>query len=232
MKQLLLIIVTALLLTSCKKDSIISETPALDNTVASRNPPSGDCGYVTLTQNAQGQWQAYFGNVLVKFSNLHIYYDGRLYGRLESAENYPLTTGHEGIPSREFAFEKISCSGSWAITKDIDTVMYSEFINNANGNTTYLFYQNGLSTGLQFDMYAQELVSGVMTYNGTYKYTQTRYVWNTGTSCTGTTLSIGKLVAKNVVQNANGTFTATEYGIAPLCYVDQPVGWYIPELEP
>lgn len=236
MKQLVLIVVTAFLLTSCKKDSVISETPAqgtLPEITAGRNPTE-DCGYIPLTLNAQGQWQAIFGNVIVKFSNLHIFFDGRLYGKLESAQTCILETGHEGIPSREFAFSQITCQGSGSISKEVTTQTYTDFNTLSNNNSTYgLFFNNGTFTsGSQFGMYAlSHLITGV-TYvvnptNATVTYQQTKYTWNTPFNCTNNVLTAGKLVAKNVVQLQNGTFTYSEFGIAPLCYVDQPVSWYI-----
>lgn len=231
MKNTLLFGFILLTVVSCKKE-MATETTEQEisppvSTAAARIPPE-DCNYVQLTLNAQGLWEAYFGNTVVKFSNLHIRNDGRLYGQMYSAETNNIITGNDGYARRDFAFEKIMCTGSPSVTKEETTMTYSQFVNTANGNTSYLFYQNNISYGMQFSMYVQtQLSTGTAQYNvSTMTYKNTSYNWNTDMSCSGTSLILGKLVAKGVVQQPNGTFTYTEFGIAPHCYKDPMVAFY------
>jgi hypothetical protein len=221
------LLVFGLFFSSCKREEA---QPAVhsENKVAPAGTGSGtarliqDCAYTKLTQTTTGIWEADFGATHLKFTNLHIKPDGKLYGRLLSAENYPIVTGGDGYNQRDFAFERPNCSSAGSgVTKSTRTLSYTEFTALSGGNGSYAYYNGLFSSFGAFSLWAQSnLTSGITYAVGTGTYIETRYDWVTNINCNGTQVVIGKLVAKGVVQQANGTFTSTEYGISNMCYPD------------
>ena len=242
MKKLFIVASAVCLFASCKKDQLSSSEPDNTNTQEARvkeitvSEPSSiigeDCNYVKLTQTAPNVWEAYFGlGSLVKFSDLHIRNDGRVYGKIISAgtnnvtSGYPILSGNDDY-RRDFSFQQTTCSGS-EVTKEEVTLTYQQYLASTNGQTTFSTVNGSPYNASQILTAAagglNAYISGLI--NGSIVFKRLGYSW-TSVSCTGSYLTLGKLTAKNVVQQQDGSFTVGEYGIAPMCYADQMPMFY------
>lgn len=242
MKKLLIVVSAVCLFASCKKDQLSISEPGDTNSLTSRvrgtsipEEPSSiigeDCNYIKLTQTAPNVWEAYFGlGSLVRFSDLHIRNDGRLYGKIISAgtnnvtAGYPILSGYD--IRRDFSFEQTTCSAT-EVTKEEVTLTYQQYLASTNGQTTFSTVNGSPYNASQILTAASgglnAYISGLINNNIVFK--RLGYSW-TSVSCTGSYLTLGKLVAKNVVQLPDGSFTCSEFGIAPLCYKDGMIIFY------
>lgn len=220
--------VFTILLSSCKQD----ETAALANPGNGNTSAGGqtarvmeDCFYAKLTETSPGIWEANFANTNLRFTGLYIRNDGRLYGRLLAAENNNIITGGDGYDRRDFAFERIVCSGGGGVTKTTQLLSYTQFMSNSGGNSSYVYYGGTFSSGAAFSVWAQSSLASGITYTAsTGIYEQTHYQWNTPMNCNSTQVIIGKLIAKGVIRLPGGNhFSWSEFGISNMCYPDPPI---------
>jgi hypothetical protein len=183
-----------------------------------------NCVYSPLQQTAPNEWSGTFQGVNVKFSDLHIRNDGKLYGRMVYAENGIILVGGDSYNQRDFGAEITVCAvSSPTIEVSTSTVFGTQIQSSAFINSVLsalgIFEMLGID-----DLVITQLAQLANPQQTVVKTTNYRKV--TYTTCGSSRLLTGKLVAQGVTYNlVTGAYTFTGMGMATMCYTDPMVNF-------
>lgn len=167
------------------------------------------CDYVPLTQNSNGEWTCYYHGIEIKFNQLQVRQDNKLYGALLTNGTNYIVQDYAGV-QRIFSLEVPICTASAADHISKEYVDSAYFSNLGQGNSTFILHNSQIYTSsTMFPGVNEDYLSGDKDVFG---YLITAHHFTPTFSCASTKTLVGKFVRKQLL---GGSY---ECGIADICY--------------